>query len=199
MPHALTLAAALTLGAPGDRLFAKRSTLLWRQPSASAAPVRGLLTGDELVEGELPDDELRHTRRPAGWVPVQTVDVPSERSFLGWVQASEVTDTPPLPERRTAILHQALAQALDELEQRQKPFADLRDQVYAWREKSKTDPRAAAEVQRLANQLARYMEAEVSPRALDIQDALSELKDLRDPSQAFYASRFSKLALAFQP
>jgi hypothetical protein len=199
MSLAATCAALLALASPGDRLFAKKATLLVRQPSMNAPPIRGLLAGDELVEGEVPEDELRHTRVPVGWVPVQTVDVPSERSYLGWVKATEVTSTPPLPERRTATLHQALTQALDELEQRQKPFADLRDQVLAWREKAKTDTAAQAEVQKLANQLAHYMEAEVTPRAMDIQDALAELKELGDPSQSVYAVRFGKLALGFQP
>jgi hypothetical protein len=199
MAAMLALLLTVALAAPGDRHFARGPTLLFRGPSESAPPVRGLLEGDELIELDPPEDELVPRKPPAGWVVVQTVDVPSERSFRGWVQLRALGSEPLGPTRRTAVLHRALDQALDELAQRSKPFADLRGQVLAWREKAKADPSAADEMQKLANQLAHYMETEVTPRALDIQDALAELKELDDPKAPPLAARFAKLALGFQP
>jgi hypothetical protein len=193
------LVSLLFASGPGDRVFAKAGALVLREPADAAPPVRGLLPGDELIWVELSDDDLVHHKSPAGWIPVQTVDVPSQRSFHGWVAARSVGDEPLAPEKRIAILHQALDEALTEIAARQKPFADLRGQVLAWREKAKTDASAGAEVQRLANQLARYMETEVTPRALDIQDALEELRSLQDPKLDPIAARFGKLAKSFQP
>lgn len=198
-----TLLTLLLMAGPGDRVFAKPGAVLLRQPSDSAPPVRGLLPGDELVWMDVDQsDELVQHRIPPGFVPVQTVDAPSERSFHGWVAARLLSETPLSPERRIAILHTAMDEALAELSARQKPFADLRDQVLAWRDKAKAegpDGQAAAQTQKLANQLAHYMEAEVTPRALDIQDAIEELKTLQDPKLGPLAARFGKLALGFQP
>jgi hypothetical protein len=198
-----TLFTLLLLAGPGDRVFAKPGAVLLRQPSDAAPPVRGLLPGDELVWMDIDQsDELVQHKIPPGFVPVQTVDVPSERSFHGWVAARLLSDTPPAPAKRIATLHAALDEALSELAARQKPFADLRSQVLAWRDKAKTegpDGEAAVQTQKLANQLAGYMEAEVTPRALDIQDALDELKVLQDPRLGPLAARFGKLALGFQP
>src|ERR1700722_20292735 len=99
MAPVLAALAALLSVAPGDRLFARSETLLLQASSERAQPVRALLPGDEIVWLEVPDDDLLGRKPPAGWILVQTVDVPSERSFKGWVPFRAMGDAPLGPER----------------------------------------------------------------------------------------------------
>jgi hypothetical protein len=189
----------LALQAPGDRLFAVRAIELRAAPRADALSVRALEPGDELAELDPPSDELTGRGLPVGWCTVQTVDVPSGRSYSGYVPRSEVS-LEPLPEsRRIAILRTALDQVLSGLESRERAFGDLRGQVLTWRARLGHDAAAPAQVQTLSEQLARYMEAEISPRAMDAQDLLGELHELGDPRLAPLARRFGKAAAAFRP
>jgi hypothetical protein len=189
----------LMLQAPGDRLFAVKSIGLLRAPRQDAPIARLLKPGDELAELDPPTDELTGRGLPPGWCLVETVDVPSSRSFSGFVLRNEVTAEPLPVSRRTALLRQALDEALAALESREKPFGDLRGQVLAWRARLGHDANAPAQVQALSDQLARYMETEITPRAMDAQDFLGELRELGDPHLGPLSRRFDKAAAAFRP
>ncbi len=189
----------LLLQAPGDRVFASRQVGLLRAPRQGAPPVRMLRPGDELAELDPPTDELTGRGVPTGWALVETVDVPSGRSFSGYLPRADVAADPLPASRRIAILHEALEEALGALEAREKPFSDLRGQVLAWRARLGHDPAAPAQVQALSDQLARYMEAEITPRAMDAQDFLGELRELGDPKLAPLTRRFDRAAAAFKP
>ena len=207
--HALSFGAGLwllALAAPGDRVFAVGGAQLLRAPTAAAPLVRPLREGDELIEVDPPEQQFVLSRAPVGWHPVQTVDVPSQRTFAGWVDDRHLDPRIPLPARRIAVLHQFADRALEELEARQKPFRDLRDQIYAWRAKADapqvpapTAEAATAQVRQLSDRLAAFMETEVTPRALDLEDLLSELKELEDPRASRVAARLGKAAQVFKP
>jgi hypothetical protein len=189
----------LLLQSPGDRVFASRPTGLLRAPRQDAPPVRMLKPGDELAELDPPTDELTGRGVPHGWCLVETVDVPSGRSFSGYLSCGDVAGDPLPASRRMALLRDALDQALGGLEARQKPFGDLRGQILAWRARLGHDPSAAGQVQALSDRLARYMEAEITPRAMDAQDFLGELRELGDPRLAPLSRRFERAAAAFRP
>jgi hypothetical protein len=189
----------LALQAPGDRLFTVGPAELRAAPQVQAAIVRQLRPGDELAELHAPVDELTGRGIPPGWCQVQTVDVPSGRSFGGFVQRKDVSLDPPAPQRRSAVLTKALQDALSGLEAREKPFADLRGQVLAWRARLGHDAAAPAQVQTLSDRLARYMESEVTPRAMDAEDFIAELRELDDPGLGPLARRFGKAGAAFRP
>ncbi len=61
------------------------------------------------------------------------------------------------------------------------------------------DPSAPAQAQALSDQLARYMEVEITPRAMDAQDFLGELKELGDERVGPLTRRFDKAAQSFRP
>jgi len=189
----------LLLQAPGDRVFVSRPIGLLKAPRQDAPPVRVLRPGDELAELDPPTDELTGRGVPSSWCLAETVDVPSGRSFSGYISCSDVAADPLPASRRVAILHDALDQALGGLEARQKPFGDLRGQILAWRARIGHDPSAPDQVQALSDQLARYMEAEITPRAMDAQDFLGELRELGDPRLGPLSRRFDKAAAAFRP
>jgi hypothetical protein len=189
----------MLFGAPGDRLFAGKPSELLQEPRRDASAVRRLAPGDELAELDSPADELTGRGLPPGWCLVQTVDVPSGRSFEGYVQRAQFTGEPLPASRRIAVLRQALEEALGGLESREKAFADLRDQVLTWRARLGHDAAAPAQVQGLSDRLARYMEAEISPRAMDAQDFLGELRELGDPRLGASIRRFEKAASLFRP
>jgi hypothetical protein len=194
-----TLLLLLALQAPGDRWFVLDATELRAVPQTRAAPVRTLRPGDELAELDPPTDELTGRGLPRGWCLAQTIDVPSGRSFSGFLQLKDLSLDPPAPERRSATLRQALEQALTDLEAREKPFADLRGQVLAWRARLRQDAAAPAQVQALSDRLARYMETEITPRAMDAEDFLGELRELGDPAMSHLEHRFEKAAATFRP
>lgn len=204
-PFALTLFLFLSLQAPGDRLFARAGATLRDGSSPAAHVLRTLQPGDEFAEGDNPsadeqaDEELTGQRRHTTDLPVQTVDVPSQRVFSGFVAKSKVTADAPAPGARIATLHRATAEALTALESRQQPFADLRNQIYAWRKTATDDARQQAQVQLLADKLARFMETEITPHALDIEDWLSELRELQDPKTGSLTQRYRKVGAAFKP
>jgi hypothetical protein len=189
----------LMLQAPGDRLFAVKPIGLLRAPRQDAPVTRLLKPGDELAELDPPTDELTGRGMPPGWCLVETVDVPSGRSFSGFVLRNGVAADPLPAGRRTALLRQALDETLGALETREKPFGDLRGQVLAWRARLGHDDNAPAQVQALADQLARYMETEITPRAMDAQDFLGELRELGDAHLGPFSRRFDKAAQSFKP
>jgi hypothetical protein len=189
----------LLLQAPGDRVFASRPIGLLRVPRQDAPAVRTLRAGDELAELDPPTDELTGRGVPPSWALVETVDVPSGRSFSGYVRRADVAADPLPASRRMALLREAVEEALAGLEARQKPFSDLRGQVLDWRARLGHDPGAAFQVQALSEQLARYMEAEITPRAMDAQDFLGELRELGDPRVGALTRRFDRAAQTFRP
>ena len=161
----------LMLQAPGDRLFAVKAVGLLRAPRQDAPIARLLKPGDELAELDPPTDELTGRGMPRGWSPGR-----DRRRPLGLdpskalCRGTEVAADPLPSGRRTALLaEQALDETLTALESREKPFGDLRGQVLAWRARLGNDPSAPAQVQALSDQLARYMETEITPRAMDAQ------------------------------
>jgi len=190
---------AVLLQAPGDRLFATKPLALLSAPRLGAATIRQLKPGDELAEQDPPTDELTGPGLPKGWCVVQTVDVPSGRSFGGYVQRKDVSEEPLPVARRIAVVRQALEDALAGLEAREKPFADLRGEIEAWRARLGRDSAAPKQVQELSDRLASYMMTEVSPRAMDAQDDLAELRDLGDERTAALSRRFDKAARVFRP
>lgn len=195
----IALVATLLLQNPGDRVFARDGALLRRAPALTAEVVWQLRPGDELVELDPPEDELTGKRPPAGFRLVQTVDVPSGRTHDGWAIDRELNPEPLPDPRRIGVLHQSIGRSLSELEGRVGPFADLRAQMAVWRKKAGSDPTALPQLKAVADQLARYMELEIVPRAMDIEDGCAELKELQDPKLAPLQARFSRLAPHFQP
>ena len=190
----------MLLSAPGDRFYAAEATALLREPHSQAAVVRLLRAGDELVEIDPPnDDELTGRRLAREWCAAQTVDVPSGRSFTGYLPRKEMSADPLPPARRAAELGSALDQILATLEGREKAFVDLRDQVLAWRKRGETDPSARAEAGRLSERLASYMETQITPMALDAQDLLGELRELEDPRAQALGKRYERAARIFRP
>jgi hypothetical protein len=182
----LQLLAQPAAAREGDRVFAAAACTLRATASEHGAPVRSLLAGDELVvAGQEDPDEFHSGRRTPGWLALSTIDGPSGRLFAGFLPAEAVRTVPPDERARDAALQKAIEADLTYLEARRARFGTLKDQALH-------APNATAA-------LAHYMETEVTPRALDVEDRLAELR-LTDPVVAAAESaRFEKLARVFRP
>lgn len=167
--------------------------MLRRGPSERAPEVARLLPGDELaVQGQDPD-ALRTL--PAGWLPVATTESPSRRIQVGFVRVFELTADEPATPLRRATLRKAIGADLDGLESREAAFAALRDQAIRWRGL----PDGGPEGDRLARRLADYMATEITPRALEAIDRLSQLRGTGDPGAEALARRLDKISRSFRP
>jgi DICT domain-containing protein len=96
---------------------------------------------------------------------------------------------------RASLLRQTVEQRLAELEAREPAFAALKDQAMHWR----GIPNSERQSQELAAKLAKYMEAEITPRALDAIDRLDQLRALADPHAAALSKQLDDLSKGFQP
>jgi hypothetical protein len=177
----------------GDRTFLRTAEVLRKEPSEKSPPVARLLDGDEVAVQE-PEVDAFHDP-PQDWVLVSTTEVASHRLFTGWIRPEELTPDPPKPEARVSQLRRVVDQRLAELEAREPAFATLKDQAMHWR----SVPNGERQAQELANKLASYMEAEVTPRALDAIDRLDELRALNDPRAPLLARKLEELAKGFKP
>jgi len=189
----LALAATLLLTQPapareGDRVFAAAACTLRATASEHGAPVRALLAGDELVVTSQEEPDEFHSGRPtAGWLALSTIDGPSGRLFGGFLPFAAVRTVPPDEKARLATLKRAIDADLSALESRRARFGVLKDQALR-------APDAAS-----TGALARYMDTEITPRALDVEDRLAELRLIDETAADAASARFEKLGNAFRP
>jgi hypothetical protein len=164
------------------RVYAHAGALLRSQPERSAPTVRALLEGDELVPVNLEDSELalKRSELPAGWQAYSTIEVDSQRLFVGYLPTSEVSVRGPSDARRQQILERAASQMLHELSIRAARFASLRE---------KRDLPALAE----------YMDSAVTPLLLDAQDVIGQLRDVSAPNADALQKQLTKLTGLFKP
>ena len=185
LPVAILTAWLALLPAQADEVgrgYAHAGALLRAEPDRSARVVRALLEGDELVPVAVDEDELalKPVKLPPGWVAYSTIEVDSQRLFLGYLPAGEVSSRGPSEALRLQILERAAQTMLKELATRASHFASLRQ---------KRD---------LPN-LASYMEAAITPLLLDAQDVIGELRDLSDPQAPALQKQLSRLTGMFKP
>ncbi len=191
---AFLLALALAQGfQPGDRVFAKAGAAVLAAPRAGAKVVRPLLPGDELAL--LPPDEDDFHDFPAGWLAVATPEAPSRRGFSGFVRAAEVGAGEPAAAARRAALRGEIERLCAELDARRAPFSTLKEQAVHWR----SVPGGGSQGEELSRRLATYMGSEVTPRALDALDRLSELRALDPGEAARLGRRLEELSKSFRP
>jgi hypothetical protein len=180
----LTACLALLSGQAEEvgRVYAREGATLRAAPSHSARAIRALLEGDELVpvneRSEV--DELVASKVPGGWSAFSTTEVDTQRLFVGYLAVTEVSAHGPDEAGRQQILRRAAQTTLQELSARSQHFAAVR-------------------AQRDLPALATLMETEISPRLLDAQDLIGELRVLSDPHAAALAKQLAKLSAGFKP
>jgi hypothetical protein len=179
----LTLSLAMVAAQADEvgRVYAHSGALLRSQPERSAPTVRALLEGDELVPMNLEDEQaLKRTELPAGWQAYSTIEVDSQRLFVGFLPVSEVGARGPSDARRQQILQRAASEMLHELSIRAARFASLRQ---------KRDLPALAE----------YMDSAITPLLLDTQDVIGQLRDVSAPNAEALQKQLTKLTGQFKP
>ncbi len=164
------------------RLYARDGAVLRVAADPSARVVRTLLEGDELVPIVVEPDEMsiKPKTLPAGWLAFSTVEMDSQRVFVGYLPTSELRVHGPDDARRRQVLRLAAQGLLAQLSALSGQFADLRE---------KHDLAA----------LGNLMETQITPRLLDAQDLIGELRDLSDPQAPVLAKELAKQSARFKP
>jgi hypothetical protein len=164
------------------RAYAREGAALRASASPSSGVVRHLVEGDELVPVSVEPDEmaLRPQTLPAGWLAFSTVELDSQRVFVGFLPASEVSAHGPDPARRSLVVRREAQRTIARLSSLAGQFAALKD---------KRDLPA----------LAALMDSQITPRLQDAQDLIGKLRDLGDPQAPALAKELAKQSARFKP
>jgi hypothetical protein len=185
LPAAILTTLLALLAAQAEevgRLYAREGAMLRAAPAPTARVVRALLDGDELVPVAVEPDEieLRPRKLPEGWLAFSTVEMDSQRVYVGYLPVGEVSVHGPDAARRRQVLRSAAQSILGQL-------ASLSGQFAALRERHDLPA------------LVALMDAQITPRLLDAQDIIGELRDLSDPQAPLLSRDLAKQAGRFKP